>query len=312
VDHLPGVEGVALDTTRGRNRAYAAGGNSLYIVDAGSVPPQILKAIDVGIGEDVGAHAVAYNPNTDLIYVTGYRDNTVTVVDAGTWRVLRRMTGFFEPSYLAVNTTTNKVYVSNHTGGAPWGYVSVISGTSTAAPNVYLSGDLYGLAVDSLHNRVYVASISAARVYVIDGRTDTTMGDIQIIRARDSRPVPLRMAQVNSGVVTDTHLWLTSSQGDLHGMDRLVLLSLPGSLWPPETPYILRSTPVASSPESGLVFDPNPASWRVFASSAASNLITLSQDKAALCADPLAATAVQEPDRWVVVTHDYRVRRHNR
>jgi DNA-binding beta-propeller fold protein YncE len=131
--------------------------------------------------------------------------------------------------------------VSNHTGGNPWGRVTVISGTNKIT-EVYLSGDLYGISVDSVHNRIYVASISVARVYVIDGRTDTTMGDIQIVRARDARPVPLRMTAVNPSVITDTHLWLTSSQNDLWGMDRLILLNLPGSDWPPQTPMVLRTT----------------------------------------------------------------------
>jgi uncharacterized repeat protein (TIGR01451 family) len=310
IDGLINPQGVALDNTRGRNRAYVAGDNWLHIVELSATTPYVLATLEVGVGEDVGAYSVAYNPNTDLIYVTGYRDNSVTVIQAETWHIVRRLTGFHEPSYTAVNTATNKVYVSNHTGGNPWGFVSVISGTDKIG-TVYLSGDLYGISVDNTRNRIYVASISVARVYVIDGRTDTTMGDIQIIRSGDARPVPLRQAAVNPRVGTDTHLWLTSSSGDLHGLDRLILLSLPQSDWPPMTPLVLRSVAVAASPEGGLLFDPNPASWRVFASSAVSDLVTLSQDNANLCPNPLAASGTGE-DSYYVVTHDYHLRRPNR
>lgn len=306
LDNLPGAQGVALD--KSRNRAYVAGGNWLYVVDVSGTAPSVLTTI--GLGEDVGAYSVAYNPNTDLIYVTGYNNDSVTVINAGSLSIARKLTGFFQPSYTAVNTATNKVYVSNHTGGVPWGFVSVLSGT-TKLTTVHLSGDLYGISVDAVRNRIYVASISAARVYVIDGRTDTTMGDIQIVRARDARPVPLRQTAVNPSVGTDTHLWLTSSQGDLWGMDRLILLALPQSAWPPQAPFVLRAVAVDPSPEGGLVFDPNPASWRVFASSALSNLVTLSQDKAALCETPLYASASAQED-YRVVTHDYAFRRRNR
>ena len=310
IDGLISPQGVALDGTRGRNRAYVVGANWLHIVELSATTPYVMATLEVGVGEDVGAYSAAYNPNTDLIYVTGYRDNSVTVINAETWHILRRLTGFHEPSYTAVNTATNKVYISNHTGGNPWGFVSVISGTDKIG-TVYLSGDLYGISVDASRNRIYVASISVARVYVIDGRTDTTMGDIQIIRKLDVRPVPLRQTAVNPAVVTDTHLWLTSSSGDFRGMDRLILLSLPQSDWPPSTPLVLRSTPVSASPEGGLVFDPNSASWRVFASSAASNLVTVSRDNANLCPEPLAMSQAGE-DGYYVVTHDYTFRRPNR
>ena len=309
VDGLISPQGVALDSTRGRNRAYVVGANWLHIVELSATTPYVMVTLEVGVGEDVGAHSVAYNPNTDLIYVTGYRDDSVTVINAETWRILRRMTGFDEPSYTVVNTATNKVYISNHRGGVPSGYVSVISGTAKFAPDIYLSGDLYGIAVDSIRNRIYVASISAARVYLIDGRTDSTMGDIQIIRARDSRPVPLRMTAVNPSVIGDTHLWLTSiaisEPEDFWGMNRLILLHLPGSNWPPQPPMVLRAVPVEASPQDGLVFDPNPASWRVFASSTVSDLVTVSQDNATLCSTRLYMRNGVEQDSYYPVVHDY-------
>ncbi len=292
-DDLPGARGVALD--RGRNRLYVAGGDSLYVLEGATYAR--VRTIRVG----AGARGVAYNPNTDLIYVTAYEDNSVWVINAETWNAVR-LHNFHEPAYVAVNTVTNKVYVSNHTGGNPWGYVTVISGTSEIT-RVYLSADLYGLAVDEVHNRIYVASISVSRLFVIDGVTDTKHPiDILIMRSGGNQ-VPLRMVAVNPSVGgADTHVWLTSSSNDYLGLDKLFLLHLPGSNWPPSSPMTLRAVSVDPSPEGGLVFD--PASWRVFASSANSNLVTVSQDNATLCRAPLATSAAAGNDDYYVVVLD--------
>jgi uncharacterized repeat protein (TIGR01451 family) len=299
VPDLSGAQGVALDKTRGRNRIYVAGGNSLYVVDGATYG--ISATLGVGVGDDVGAYAVAHEPTNDLIYVTGFRDNSVTIIDATTWQVTRTLTGFQSPSYIAVNTTTHKVYVSNHTGG-PVSWVTVISETAKIN-KVWLSGDVYGITADSIHNRVYVASISAARVYAIDGDSDVTLGDIQIVRSRDGRPVPLRMVAVNPKAGSDTHLWLTSSDNDFWGMDRLILLPVPGSNWPPAQSQLQPlAVEVMSSPEGGLVFDPD--SWKVFASSAASDLVTVSKDNTNLCTTaPLRLGA--GADELFGIVHEY-------
>jgi hypothetical protein len=118
------------------------------------------------------------------------------------------------------------------------------------------------------------------------------------------------MAAVNPSVGADTHLWLTSSQGDMWGMDRLILLALPQSTWPPQAPMQLRAAEVTPSPEGGLVFD--PASWRVFASNTVSDLVTLSRDNATLCPDPLTTFSDAGQESYYPVAHDYAIRRPRR
>jgi len=290
---LPSAQGMAFDS--GRNRIYVAGGSALYIVDGGSYA--VLKIIVWNT--DMGAHAVAYNPTADKIYVAGYLDDSIRIVNAADWSVVPKLIGpqISEPSFIAVNPATNKVYVSNHASGLPDGRVVVIDGaTDQILTSIHFSGDLYGITVDSVNNRVYVASISAARVYALDGTTDKWIGDIQIIRSKDGRPVPLRMVAVNPSAGSDTHLWLTSSRNDFWGMDRLILLS---GNWPAMGQP--RAASVAPSPEGGLMFD--PASWFVFASSPQSNLVSVSLDSTSLCPTPLSMDA--DVERLYTLVHEY-------
>ncbi len=301
VDDVPDATGVAFDAAR--NRIYVAGGIRLTVVDGNNYA--ILQKIVVGVNEPADARGVAYNPTTDKIYVAGFNrgDNSITIVNAATWSVITKITDqeIVEPAYIAVNPVTNKVYVSNHAGGAPDGTVTVIDGvTNQISKTIYLAGDLYGIAVDSVHNRVYVSSISAARLYVINGATDTLVGDVRIWNTSLDRPMPLRMVAVNPSAGSDVHLWLTSSSGDMWGRDRLLLLS--GDWLTTGEPL---AAAIAPSPEGGLLFD--PASRYIFASNTSSNLVTVSQDSTSLCMSPLSVSANDvDPERLRVIVNDYR------
>jgi len=57
--------------------------------------------------------AVAVNPNTNMVYVTNYYDNTTSVIDGKTNKVIGNVTVGSAPSALAVNPNTNMVYVTS-------------------------------------------------------------------------------------------------------------------------------------------------------------------------------------------------------
>ena len=301
VTEVDGARGVAYDAAR--NRIYVVGGDKLYVVDGSTyallMPPYPL-------GGHFNAFAVAYNPIADKIYVSDFGQNRVKIINVHVdpWSVTNLNTAGFplvEPAHIAVNPATNKVYVSNHDGGGPTGWVTVIDGSmDQTLKNVDLAGDLYGIAVDVVHNRIYATSIGVARVFAIDGATDEALGDIQIVRASDDKPVPLRMVSVNPSVGTDSHLWLTSSEVDEgEDVDHLILLSFNSAGWPPAV-----AAPVAmaigQSPWDGLVVDPD---WgRVFVSSTGSNVVTAAQDNPMLCATPLD---VSGGDQFSAVTRTY-------
>ena len=314
VTGLSSAQGVAFDTVR--NLIYVVGGNWLSVVDGATYSVTRTISLVASPSDSMEAYVVAYNPTKDKLYVSGFSNNTIVIVNAATMSVLRTLVDSHTfpinwPSYIAVNTANDKVYVANHTG-APTGWVTIIDGATdqiiknlNPSPDSDHGGDLYGIAADGVHNRVYVASISAALVYAIDGATDTTLGAFKIVRAANppNKPVPLRMVAVNPNVGGGTHLWLTSTSNDLFGLDRLMVLALDS--WPPTQPVPM-ATAVAPSPMYGMTLD--PASGKVFVSNFDSNRVTVSQDMATLCSTPLslsAAHADPDPEGWTVIAEDY-------
>ncbi len=275
---LLSAQGVALDTTH--RRLYVVGWDWLNVLDSDTY--SLTARITLTVGSEVGAHAVAYNPMNQKIYVTGYKDNSITIIDANTLQVRARLADssqqtVYEPSYIAVNTNTGKVYVTNHAHGRPIGWVTVINGsTDQIADIIHLdpAGELYGIAADNVHNRLYVASVNAAVIYAIDANTDTQLGYLHIRRWSDNQPVPIRMIAVNPnpGLGSKIRLWLTSSSTEDNGLDNII--SLTGD-WPyMEQPFLGVNLP--RSPERGLKFDPTTRA--VIVASAASNLVTILWD----------------------------------
>ncbi len=92
------------------------------------------------------------------------------------------------PDAAAVNTQTNKIYVTNHCGGDPTcespGTVSVIDGVTNQVATVTVGAVPIAAAVNSATNKIYVANYcgtvpncglgTQGTVTVIDGATNTT------------------------------------------------------------------------------------------------------------------------------------------
>jgi YVTN family beta-propeller protein len=273
---LSSAQGVALDVAR--HRLYVAGWDWLNVINSDTYVP----TTTVTLGTDVNAHAVAYNPNNSKIYVTGFGDNSITIIDASTLSVITRITDshdhpLLEPSYIAIEPNSGKVYVTNHAHGRPNGWVTVVDGlTNQVVKTIYPDpgGELYGITADTVHGHIYLAAVNAANIYVIDAATDTQLGSFQVRRWSDNQPVPLRMIAVNPnpGLGTKIRLWLTSSSTEENGLDNII--SLTGN-WPNlESPALGADLP--PSPERGLRFD--PVSKYLFVASASANRITILRD----------------------------------
>ncbi len=152
IQHLANITGVlsaqGLVQDVARQRLYVVGWDWLNVLDASTYT----KIATVTLGSGVGAHSVAYNPVNQKIYVTGFSDNSITIIDANTLQIRARLgnsseRSLYEPSYIAVNTSTGKVYVTNHAHGRPIGWVTVVSGSTDQIVNaIYLhpAGELYG------------------------------------------------------------------------------------------------------------------------------------------------------------------------
>ncbi len=89
---------------------------------------------------------------------------------AGAQTLLTNVTVGAYPRAVAVNPTTNKIYVANQNGNS----VTVIDGATNNTTTVWTGGSPVALAVNSVTNKIYVADSSAASVTVIDGATNRT------------------------------------------------------------------------------------------------------------------------------------------
>ena len=77
-----------------RGALYVVGWDWLNVLDSDSYMP----TTTITLGSGVDAHAVAYNPNNSKIYVTGYSDNSITIIDANTLQISRPLDRFVAAS----------------------------------------------------------------------------------------------------------------------------------------------------------------------------------------------------------------------
>jgi uncharacterized repeat protein (TIGR01451 family) len=298
------AQGVAYDAAR--HRLYVAGWDWLNVIDSNAYT--VVTTITLGTTE-VKAHNVAYNPVSQKIYVTGFGDNSITIIDANTLNILARIDDTLahplrEPSYIAVLTSTGKVYVTNHNNGRPGGWITIINGsTNSVVKTLYPDpgGELYGIAADNVHNRIYAASINAAAIYAIDGATDTQLGYFQVISYITGDTVPLRMIDINPdpGLGGAIRLWATTSSTEDAGRDQLIAIT---GNWPAmDSPF--RAADLPPSPERGLRFD--PTTKYVIAASAASNVVNVLRD-APETFQCMWQLRPQSPE-YKIVVHDFAI-----
>ncbi len=279
VRSVPYAFGIAYDPEH--NRIWVATRDAIpgrvRVLDGSTyVPLATLPAGD-------GVHSVAYNPNTDRVYVSNFGSGTVSVYDAVNLTSITSLTGFGEPAHVAVNAATNKIYVADH--GTLKG-VAVIDGNTHAWHYIQSTNpalvllDAYGVTVDATRNRIYATGISQGRIALIDGATDTIVGAMNFYRESGAH-LWLRAIVVNSGVGAYGHLWVVTSEED---GERNQVLLIP--VWPMGTP-----TPVPldlpSFPLDGIALD--PVAGQVWVTSVRSGQVTVVQDGEPLCLTPFSA-----------------------
>jgi hypothetical protein len=134
-----------------------------------------------------GPADVAFDASTDVLFVGGPADVTidkrgaVVAVDRATNATLATIPLPGRPTELAVNAATNRIYAGEPGNGT----LSVIDGaTYTVAAVIQLPGHglPFGMAIDDVHDLVYVATISdetgvsVSTISLIDGTSNTIIG----------------------------------------------------------------------------------------------------------------------------------------
>jgi len=95
---------------------------------------------------------LAVDAETNRIYVSNQSDDTVSVIDGVTNRVLHTIKVGHDPNGVAVNPRTNTIYVANLTGGS----LSIVDGTKLTSSTLHLGFNPSKLAVNPSTDRVYV------------------------------------------------------------------------------------------------------------------------------------------------------------
>ena len=145
----------------------------------------LIAAIVLGVSATTGAkpqtgepstsllnatRAIALNAMTGKVYAVDRTHGAVLVFDRGKAAKAIVKVGK-EPVALAINETTNRIYVANNAGGS----VSVIDGTNDAVVASVIVGALpYVLAVNPVTNKVFVSNTFSDVITLIDGATNAT------------------------------------------------------------------------------------------------------------------------------------------
>ncbi|HLG21997.1 MAG TPA: YncE family protein, partial [Candidatus Manganitrophaceae bacterium] len=126
----------------------------------------------------LGPHGLIFNPVNNRVYTTNVESKTVTVIDAVNRSILGNIGPFTADALgIAVNSTTNKIYV-----GTAFGKKMVVidaggGAFGTVSTEINIGRHVLEVAVDAGRNRVYASSQTLPySVAVIDGANDTLLG----------------------------------------------------------------------------------------------------------------------------------------
>jgi YVTN family beta-propeller protein len=108
--------------------------------------------------------AVAVNPLTQRLYAVNYGDQTLSVIDARTSKVLATLPVGKHPQAVAFDAVHNRVFVANVHGNS----ITAIDGAKNIVIGTYNAGNNpYALAIDPENSRVYAANYGDTPVTVL-------------------------------------------------------------------------------------------------------------------------------------------------
>lgn len=152
------------------NKVYMSGRDSLSVIDP--MTHQVLAQLHVGSNPT----RLCYNPAANKVYcLTGYRRDTVAVVDCNTDSVLARIwVGRTDYDFVSIccNPAGNKVYVPSYDEA----WVAVIDGAGDSLLRSLDVGDYPdGMVYSSVSNKLYCSASDDDEVAVFDAGPDTLL-----------------------------------------------------------------------------------------------------------------------------------------
>ena len=111
------------------------------------------------------------NPNTNLVYVANYYNNSVSVINATNNTITANLPVGLGPRDISLNPETNTVYVANYYDDS----VSVIDGEKNKVETSITAGEMqrpFDIAVNPVTNQIYVSNSGSNTASIIDGTTN--------------------------------------------------------------------------------------------------------------------------------------------
>jgi YVTN family beta-propeller protein len=171
--------------------------SSLIVI--GTDRNSILKTVPLSVYID----EIAFNPANNKLYATAQVNGQVVVIDASNF-ARTRIDIRGQPTGIAVNPTTNKIYVSSQ-GFEGNDKLFVIDGATNAIAGPYDLGGVGGeVMVNSATNRVYAVASPKTRVF--DGADNSVVTDlvgIQVVRIDPEH----------------NHIYTTAGRGEMQVLD---------------------------------------------------------------------------------------------
>jgi YVTN family beta-propeller protein len=178
---LSDVQPLVAAVDSGRQRAYVTAANPDTLIVIDTTTDAILERVPL----DNYVFGLAVNSSTGHVYLANYHANTVTVLDGETTTVIDTISGNFnQPQLIAINETTNRVYVTNDKGGGQLNpsFVTVIDGaTNTIVGSIPVGSSPHGIAVNPVDNQIYISAAgNDPGLTIVDGTTDTVVTTIPL------------------------------------------------------------------------------------------------------------------------------------
>lgn len=175
--------------------------NTLWVISGAT--DAVVAKIPVGTGPT----GVAVDPTTNMVYVAdgGYFSNPtttigvnkLTVIDGSTNEIVDNIPVGDFPFGVAVNPSTNTIYVSNQENKS----ISVIDGSTDAVTTTIGVGNRPAdIAVNQNTNTIYVANSYSNTVSIIDGSTNSVIGTTNV----SNEPVGIGANPVTNRIYVST------------------------------------------------------------------------------------------------------------
>lgn len=191
---------IAVNPTTNRGYVTQEATNQVSVLDLSTSPPTVIDTISTG---SLPLDVVVDSTRNLFYYDTG-GPTAIYVYDGATdTRIAGPVTvggNLAVPDRLALNTQTNRLYVSLQVSGPSETVVDTISNTVVAS--IPFDGEPDGVAVDEATNRIYVGDLTTPPGFLwqIDGATNTIVSSLTVGN------VPLAV-----GLNPQTHLVYTAN-----------------------------------------------------------------------------------------------------